>query len=249
MISSDGVTKVTQTVSIFNTVDRGDVQLAVEEGRIVNISRFFLPFILDALLDLKVVPSFSSLSNSGVVFSEHFRGNDLSSNSFNFFSGGPDISQEDIVSILVLTQGLSVKIEIDVTSKSVGNDQRRRSQIVSSGLGVNSTFEVSVTRKDSSSNKIVILNNLVEDGVDEITRVTDTGHAAITGMGETQSVHILSNTCLFVVLSDDLRTRRERSLDVSRYLKTLQNGILGKETSSKHDTRVGGVGTRGDSSN
>lgn len=107
---------------------------------------------------------------------------------------------------MVLTQGLSVEIEIDVTSKSVGNDQRRRSQIVSSGLGVNSTFKVSVTRKNSSSNKVVILDNLVEDRIDEITRVTNTGHATITSMGETQSVHVLSNTSLFVVLSDNLRT-------------------------------------------
>jgi len=108
---------------------------------------------------------------------------------------------------------------------------------------------------------------LIEDWINEISRVTNAGHASITSKGETKSVKIFSNSSLFVVASDNLRgnnlletksqklkknylrTRGERGLDVSGNGETLEDSVLGKETSSKHNTWVGGVGARGNSCN
>jgi len=46
-----------------------------------------------------------------------------------------------------------------------------------------------------------------------------------------------------------LRTRGERGLDVGGNSETLEDSILGKETSSKHNTWVGGVSARGNGCN
>lgn len=90
---------------------------------------------------------------------------------------------------------------------------------------------------------------MIEDGINEISRVTNAGHASITSKGETKSVKILSDSSLFVVASDNLRTGGERGLDVSGNGETLEDSVLSKETSSKHNTWVGGVGARGNSCN
>ena len=46
-----------------------------------------------------------------------------------------------------------------------------------------------------------------------------------------------------------MRTRGERGLDVGGNSETLEDSILGKETSSKHNTWVGGVSARGNGCN
>jgi uncharacterized protein with ATP-grasp and redox domains len=69
---------------------------------------------------------------------------------------------------------------------------------------VNSALEISVARKNCSSNEVVILNNLVENGVHKVTRVTDTGHASVTSVSKSEFVKIISNSSLIVIRSDDL---------------------------------------------
>jgi len=70
---------------------------------------------------------------------------------------------------------------------------------------MNSAFEVSISWKDSCGNEIVVFNDLIEDWINEISRVTNASHASITSKGETKSVKILSNSCFIVVTSDNLK--------------------------------------------
>lgn len=126
MIRCDGITEVAEHVRVFDVLHSFQFQTAcLEEGRVVDVGRFVLPFVLDALLDFETVPSVGTLGDTRVVLNEHFGSDNLSGNRFDFFSGWPDVSEEDIIAFLVLAQGLSVEIEVHVTSECVRDDQRR----------------------------------------------------------------------------------------------------------------------------
>jgi hypothetical protein len=214
----------------------------------VDISGAFLPFVLDTFTGLEVIPSISTLGDLVIDFLEHFRINSLGNDLLDFVSRRPDVAEENGLTIRSSADGFSVEIDVDGTSQGIGNNERRRSQIVGSGKRVNSSFEVSVTGKDGSSNQIALGDGFRNDGF-EVTRVTDAGHATITGQSETEFIEILGDTSLGIVFSDDSRTGGQRGLDIRLNLKTLFDGILGQKTSGEHDIGVRSVGAGSNSSN
>lgn len=249
VISSDGITERSQAVSVLDVLDFRGVQAhSLEEGRIVDIGGAFLPLILDTFTSLETIPSVGTLGNLVVDFLEHFGLDGFLDNSLDFISRRPDVTEEDGLSIRTGSEGFSFEVDVDGTTEGIGNNEGRRSQIVGSGKRVDSTFEVSVTRKDGGSDQIALGDGFRNAGI-EVTRVTDTGHATITGQGETEFIEILGDTSLFVVSGNDTRTGRQGGLDVRLNLKTLLDGISGHKTSSEHDVGVRSVGAGSDSSN
>jgi len=249
VISGDGVTKVKETVSILDILDFGKGQFSLlEEGRVMDVSGVLLPLILLGLGGIKGVPSVSTLGDSAINFLEHFRLEGFSNHLVDFASVGPDVLQEDILTFLILTDGFGVEVNVEGTSEGIGNNERRRGQIVGSGQGMDSAFEVSVTRKDGTSNEITFLDSF-RDFLGEVTGVTDTGHATVTSNVETEFIKELVDTGLLEIFSDDTRSWGEGSLDVRLDLQSFGQGVSGNETSSHHDTWVRGVGAGSDGSN
>jgi len=119
----------------------------------------------------------------------------------NLFSGRPDIFKENIFTIVSLTNWFSFEINIASSSKGIGDNKWWGSQVVSSSLWMDSSFEVSVSGKDSRGNEIVI-NNGILSSFRNFSRVTNTGHATVTGNSETKSIKgILDTSVLKVVLN------------------------------------------------
>jgi hypothetical protein len=123
-------------------------------------------------------------------------------------AGGPDITEEDGLALLVVSKGLCFEIEVNGAGKGVGNNKRRGGQVVSTGVRVNTALEVSVTRKDSSGNHITFDNGILNTFWD-LTRVTDAGHTTVTGSGESKCVQVGLKASSFVVLGDDVGARGE----------------------------------------
>ena len=108
--------------------------------------------------------------------------------------------------MLVLAECLLLEVEVYRSSQGIGNDKRRGGKIVGTGVRVNTTFEVTVAGEDSGSDQVVVYNAVL-DSVRDLTRVTDAGHATISGSGEAKLVEIPVEASFFVVLSDDVRAR------------------------------------------
>ena len=69
------------------------------------------------------MPHLASLEDVVVGGSEHFWFDNSVSHLRNLVTSGPDIPEEDWLALLVVSKWLSLEIEIDGTSESVGNNE------------------------------------------------------------------------------------------------------------------------------
>lgn len=246
VISGDGVSETGQAESARNVLDVWEFQVHVlEEWWVVDISRVRLPVVLDSLGSLEVVPSLSSLGNDVIDFLEHLRLDGLSNELLDLVSGWPDVSQEDWLSVFSGSDWLGFEVNVDGSGKSVGNNERWGTEVVGSGEWVDSSFEVSVTRKNGSGDQVSLGDSLTDCWV-KISRVTNAGHASVSGKSEAQFVEIFGKASLLIVSSDDSGSWGKGGLDVWLGLEALAQGVLGEDTSSDHDIRVGSVGAGSD---
>lgn len=124
VISGDEVSEVGEAVGSLDAWDwLGDLGDSIEVGWLVDIGGGLLPLVLFGWLNLEVVPSGGSLGDLGVVLSEHVRVQELVDGGLDLFSGWPDILQEDVLSLGVNSDWVSLEIDVHGSSQSVGNDQ------------------------------------------------------------------------------------------------------------------------------
>lgn len=182
----------------------------------------------------QVVPSLVAGQSVGVEIREDFW-SDVSGNFLlNFVTAGPDVLQEHILALGVLTDALGLEVDVDGTGQSVGDDQRRRGQVVGAGNGVDTALEVSVSGKDGSNDEILSVDS-VGHFVGDLTGVTNACHAAVTSGGEPELVKVLTDARAVQVARDDTGARRQGSLQVAGGLETLLDGISGQHTGLEHD--------------
>jgi len=150
MVSRNRVTNVQKAVSSIDRVTRSDSSLGrLEEWRVVDVGGCVIPRVELTLGSVEVLPHLAALQDVAVSFFEHIGIDDALSDSTDFITGWPDVSQENIVALLVLAERLSLEIEVDRSSKSIGNDERRRSEVVGAGVWVDTALKVTVSREHS----------------------------------------------------------------------------------------------------
>ena len=213
MISSDGVTNVEKTVSAIDAVNRCEISLSrCEERWVVDVGRAVIPLVELAGRSIKILPHLASIQDSVIGGLELLRGDDSLSHLTDLLTRWPDISEEDIVALLVLTERLSLEVKIDGASEGICNNQWWRCKIVGSSVRVDTTLEVSVTRKNRGGNKIVV-DDTVLHSIRDLSRVTNATHATVSSGSETKLVEVLVNTGVLVVLGDDMGTWGEGFYD------------------------------------
>lgn len=120
MISSDTISKIQNTISTFNIFNRGNFRCStLEERGVMDISGFIFPVILSRFGDFQGIPSISSFSNFTINFVELFRVKTSFSDFLNLFSSGPDIFEENIFSLFILSNRGDFEIDVNSTSKSI----------------------------------------------------------------------------------------------------------------------------------
>ena len=127
---------------------------------------------------LEIVPSLVSSESIRVEILEESGSDDLVDDGVDIISRWPDVGEHDRVTLGVIANGLCLEVNVDVASKGVGDDKRRRGQVVGPRVGANTTFEVTVAGENSSSDEIVLV-----DRVDHLLRegatIADASHAAV----------------------------------------------------------------------
>ena len=205
MIGGDRVTNIQKAVAINDGSTWSHSSLGgLEEGWVVDVGRSIVPLVELALRSVKSLPHLGSLKNVVISALEHLRVDDRSSDTGNLLTRRPDVPEEDIFALLILTKWGGIEVKGDITGESIGNNERRRSEIVGTSVGVDTALEVTVARENSTSNEIVV-DDAVLDLVRDLTGVTDASHAAVAGGSETKLIERLLEASLLVVLSDDVR--------------------------------------------
>ncbi len=78
----------------------------------------------------------------------------------DFLLGGPDVAQEDGLAGLVLAEGVVVEVVVDAAGERVGDDQRRRHEVVGAHVGVDAAFEVAIAAEHGDGDQAVLFDGL-----------------------------------------------------------------------------------------
>ena len=132
-----------------------------------------------------------------------------------------------------------------VPARRVGDDQRRRGQVVHLHVGGDATLEVAVAREHRGDRQIVVVDGL-RDLLGQRAGVADAGGAAEAAHEEAQLLEVRPQAGLLVVVGDDLRARGHVGLHPRLGRQALLDGVASQQRRTDHDRRVRGVGAGGD---
>src|SRR5699024_10145807 len=102
----------------------------VEVWCLADVGGIFIPLEGLAFWNIQVAPCIVALEDVSVVSSVHFARDSFLDGCFNLFGGWPDVLQEDIVAVLVLTQSIVFEVEVHGARDSVSDNHDWRSQVV-----------------------------------------------------------------------------------------------------------------------
>ena len=157
----------------------------------------------------------------------------------------PDVLEEDLLALLVEAERLLDEIGIHRARERIGDDQRRRREVVRAHVGVDAAFEIAVAGQHRRGDQI-----LVVDGLGNLrrqrSRIADAGGAAEANEIVAELVEVLLQARLVEILGDHLRARRERGLHPRLDGEALGHRLAGEQARAHHHARIRRVGARRD---
>ncbi len=186
-----------------------------------------------------------ALEHVGVLALEHLLGDALADHRVDLAAGRPDVLEEDLLALLVDAERLLGDVDVHRAGDRVGDDQRRRGEIVRAHVGVDAAFEVAVAGQHRGGDQIVLVDRF-GDFLRQRPGVADAGGAAEADQVEAERVEILLQARLLVIVGDHLRARRQRGLHPRLHLEALGDRLAGEQAGRDHHARVRGVGAGGD---
>ena len=166
----------------------------------------------------------------------------------NLLVARPDVAQIDRLAVAALAERLGGEVLADRPGKRVGDDERRRRQIIGAHLRMDAALEIAVAGEHGSDRKVARVDR-VGDRLGQRAGIADAGRAAVADEVEAELVQMLLQSGRGVIVADHLAARREAGLDPGLDLEPLLHRLLGDETGGQHDARVRGVGAAGDRGN
>ena len=142
--------------------------------------------------------------------------------------------------VLVAAERLGGQVEVDAARERVGDDERRRGEVVRLHLRMDARLEVAVAGEDGADDELAVVHRLGDLGR-EWPRVADAGRAAVADGVEAERLEERRQARLVVVLGHDLGTRREARLHPRLAGEAALDRVLREQPGGDHDRRVGGV--------
>src|SRR5919108_180869 len=137
----------------------------------------------------------------------------------------PQVSQVYVFAVPVLPQRFGLEVDVHPAGERVGDDERRRGEVVRLHFRMDARLEVAVPREDGADDEVVLRHRL-RDRVGQRPRVPDASRAAVADGVEAELLEVLRQTRLVVVLGDHLRARREARLHPRLALEPALDGLL-----------------------
>ena len=217
----------------------------VEVRRLANIGRIGIPGEGVASRGVETLPPLVTGEDVGVVLLEEVARQGRLDRRLDVLGCGPDVLEEDVVALLVLAERVGVEVEVHRPGQTVGDDQRRRREVVHLDVRVDPALEVAVARQHRGDGEVTLLHG-GRDLLGQRARVADAGRAAVADEVVAELVEVGPQTCLLVVAGDDLGARSHRGLDPRLDRQPLLDSVLCEHGGGHHDRRVGRVGARRD---
>ena len=246
VVGGDLVAEQREDARVDHVLDRiGGHGHALEIGRVLHVGGVDAPLEGLARWRLDLAPVGVALEDVGVAFLEDLLGDELLDVRLDFLRRRPDVAQIDGLAVLALAQRLLRQVHVDVAGERVGDNERRRGEIVRLHIGVDATLEVAVARQHGRGDDVVLVDRLGDD-FRQRTGVADAGRAAIADQIEADLVEILLQAGVGEVFADNLRARRQRGLHPRLRLQALGDGVARQQAGGDQHARVRGVGARRD---
>ena len=186
-----------------------------------------------------------TLEDVAVAVCEHLLVDVVANDLRDFLGGRPDVLQVDRVAVLVGAERVLGDVHQQRTGDGIGDDQRRRGQVVGAHVRVDAALEVAIAGQHRAGDQVAIGDGL-GDFLRQRAGVADAGCAAVADEVEAEGVEIVLQVGLRQIVGDDLGARRQRGLHPRLDGQALGDGVAGNEAGGNHHARVGGVGARGD---
>ena len=144
--------------------------------------------------------------------------------------------------------GSVVRVQIHRAGQRVGDDERRRCQVVGADLLLDAAFEISVAAQHGRDNQAARVD-LGRYIVRQRAAVADARRAAVADENETELIEIRVEPGLLQVVGDHFGAGRQARLDPRLALKPALDRLLREQPGANHDARIRGVRAARDGGN
>ena len=183
---------------------------ALEIGRVLDVGGPGRPGIGVAAGDLDRPPAVVAVIDVGIAVAEHVGIDVRVDQRADLVVGRPDVLQDRPASPLLAVPIGSVSMsDADRALERIGDDQRRRGEIIGAAVGRHAALEIAVARQHRADDQILVGDRL-GDRLGQRARIADAGRAAIADEVEADGVQILAEARSVEIVGDHLAARRER---------------------------------------
>ena len=175
--------------SSMSVTGSGVMRQALEIGRVLHIGRTAVPAIGLAALDGDPCQLLVALEHVGVAAEEHLRRDHLADDVGDFLVGRPDVLEIDRLAVAAGAERLGGDVDVERAGERIGDDQRRRGEVVGPHVGVHAAFEIAVARQHRGGDEIVVVDAFGDRGRQR-PGIADAGGAAIAHEVEAERVEI-----------------------------------------------------------
>ncbi len=157
----------------------------------------------------------------------------------------PHVLEVDRLAVLARPERLGLEVHVHAAGQGVGDDQRRRGEVIRPHFGMDAPLEVAVAAQHGRHDEAVVGDRLGYR-LRQRSAVPDARGAAVADQVEAQRLQRPHQAGLDQVVGDDLGAGRQARLDPRLRLQALLDGLLRQEAGRHHHRRVGRVGAAGD---
>ena len=180
MVRGDRVAQQCQDASARDVCDRLRVTLqCVEVGSLAHVGARAVPREDVPFGCGEALPTVVSFENIPISAGEHLCVDGCVNGRLNLIRARPDICQIDRSSILRRPQRLSCDVEIHRPRDRVGDHQRRGCEVVHLDVGVDTSFEITISTQDRRDRQIGFVDGRAYLG-NQRPGIADTRRAAVT---------------------------------------------------------------------
>ena len=238
VVGRDAVADHDQTARAGDVLDGARLlRHPVEVRRLAHVGRVGIPGEDVALGHVQRGPVLVPGEHVRVGSLVHLHGERASDRLLHLLGARPEVAEEDVVAVLVLPDRLGGQVDVDPPGERVGDDERRRGEVVRLHLGVDARLEVAVPGEDGADDEVALLDRLRDLGR-ERPGVADARRAAVADGVEAELLEEGRQAGLVVVLGDDLGAGREARLHPRLPADAALDGVLRQEAGRDHHRRV-----------
>ena len=209
----------------------------LEERRIPDVGRIRIPREAIAGRHLQLLPALVALEDVRVLLLELIGPDRREHRLLNLALARPDVAEIHGPSVLAGPERLRRQIERHRAGEGIGDDERRRRQVVCADLLLHAALEVAVAaehRCHDETSRIHFRRHIVG----QRTAVADAGRAPVADEIEPELIEVFVESGLLQVFGHHFRPGRQARFDPRLLRQTFFDRLLRDQSGAEHHARV-----------